>query len=837
MRPDLLRGGRHVHPTSEPRDRVSASETNSPALGSPPQPVSLEDARLGVMRRLRRQVHGRTSVWTAITAMLVIAGTLTSVFGAKAVARSDADKARLSFHLASAEIASTLKQAIRQEEDLVVSASAFVTGNPTASAADFDRWAESVRAMQRYPELQNIGLVSMVPARGLAAFQARMAANPLRPLGPNSVGPQEGPEILPSGSRPYYCLAVAGLARNAKSYLPGQLDYCALAPTLVGTRDTGQPSYAPFIVGGSTTLGVETPVYQGGTVPTTLAARHRRFRGWLGELLVPKVVLARALEGHPNVAVMFRFDAPGSHVTFTSGRARGGEQASKIDLRNGWTVQSFAAPVASGVGSNWHALSLLIGGTLLSLMFGLLGFVLGTGRRRALALVHEKTRELAHQALHDTLTGLPNRALVLDRAEQLLARSARHPGMLAGALFIDIDGFKHVNDSLGHAAGDQLLKAVGQRLECTVRDGDTVGRHGGDEFVVLVDSAANEAMLDALAERLTEVLREPVELEDGRQILSVTASIGVAVGRYTTPDDLLRDADLALYAAKAAGKDRYTLFDASMRHGAEGRVELEADLGAALQQEQFFLLYQPIFKLPSRTVVGVEALIRWHHPKRGVVVPDSFIPLAEESGMIVQIGRWVLGEACRQAAVWAGEGLQLAIAVNVSAHQLARKEFAEDVRRALESSGIDPSLLTLELTETTLMRDVSAACEALKEIKALGVRVAIDDFGTGYASLSQLQRMPADILKIDRSFIAALNDGGQSRELLQAILGVGEALSLSVIAEGIEERDQLATLEAMGCEMAQGFLLGKPDTAEVIEALLGSRGRRPPVGSQTASVS
>ena len=263
-------------------------------------------------------------------------------------------------------------------------------------------------------------------------------------------------------------------------------------------------------------------------------------------------------------------------------------------------------------------------------------------------------------------------------------------------------------------------------------------------------------------------------------------------------------------------------------------MALEADLGAALQQEQFFLLYQPIFKLPSRTVVGVEALIRWQHPERGVVVPDSFIPLAEESGMIVQIGRWVLGEACRQAAVWAGDGLQLAIAVNVSAHQLARKEFAEDVRRALESSGIDPSLLTLELTETTLMRDVSAACEALEEIKALGVRVAIDDFGTGYASLSQLQRMPVDILKIDRSFIAALNDGGQSRELLQAILGVGEALSLSVIAEGIEERDQLATLEEMGCEMAQGFLLGKPDTAEVLETLLGSRGRRPPVGSQTA---
>jgi len=478
-----------------------------------------------------------------------------------------------------------------------------------------------------------------------------------------------------------------------------------------------------------------------------------------------------------------------------------------------------------------HALTLLIGGTLVSLMFGLLGLALGTGRRRALALVREKTRELSHQALHDTLTGLPNRALVLDRAEQLLARTARRPGTLSGALFIDIDGFKHVNDNLGHAAGDQLLKIVGERLQLAVRDHDTVGRLGGDEFVVLVDSTTDETALDRLADRLTEVLREPVVLDDGRKVFSVTASIGVAMGQYTTPDGLLRDADLALYAAKAAGKDRYALFDASMYAGAEGRLELENDLGMALQRNQFFLLYQPIFDLPSQGIVGVEALIRWQHPERGMVAPDSFIPLAEESGMIIQIGRWVLEEACRQAASWSAEGLEVPIAVNVSAHQLSRKGFADDVRSALESSGIAPSLLTLELTETTLMRDVASASEALKAVKALGVRVAIDDFGTGYASLSQLQRMPVDILKIDRSFVAALNDGGQSRELLQAILGVGDALSLSVVAEGIEERNQMTTLEEMGCEMAQGFLMGRPGTAEAIEQLLAPRSSRAPAAS------
>jgi len=570
--------------------------------------------------------------------------------------------------------------------------------------------------------------------------------------------------------------------------------------------------------------------------------RRHAFLGWLGELLRPTVVLNRALQGHPNLGVMFRYDSPFSHVAFNSGSIAARGQSTKIDLqvgreaslpnaREGWTMQSYGAPVTGGVLGNWHALTLLIGGSLLSLMFGLLGLVLGTGRRRALSLVHEKTRELSYQALHDTLTGLPNRALVLDRAAQLIARVARQPGLAAGALFIDIDGFKHVNDNLGHAAGDEVLKAVARRLEGAIREQDTVGRLGGDEFVVLVESAADAAMLDRLADRLAETLREPVELEDGLKISAVTASIGVSIGSYATADALLRDADLALYSAKAAGKDRYALYEASMHTGVDGRMELQSDLSAALQDEQFFLLYQPIFDLPSRAVVGAEALIRWRHPLRGVVEPDQFIPLAEDSGLIISIGRWVLGEAARQAAAWAKEGLELGISVNVSAYQLGRKGFADDVRRALQESGMKPSLLTLEVTETTLMRNVPSASRHLEDIKALGVRVAIDDFGTGYASLSHLQRLPVDVLKIDMSFITALNDGGQSRELLQAIMGVGQALSLAVVAEGVEEHSQLSTLEEMGCEMAQGFLMGKPGTAKAIESLLGARSARGAVGS------
>jgi len=774
-----------------------------------------------------------------VAALLTLTGTLAAVLGAEAVVHTDSERSRLAFHLSSAEIASTLRLAIQHEEDLIVNASTFVAENPRATPVEFDKWAEAVRAMQRYPELQNFGLVELVPASGLRSFEARITAHPVEPLGAGSAAiTKQTPlnahfYVTPAGNRPYYCFAVAGMSRQLASVLPAGLDYCALAETpLPIARDSGLSSYAPFSVGPVTTLGVQTPVYRGGLVPSTVAARRRAFIGWLGELLVPDVVLASALQGHPNTAVRFSFRSAASHVAFMAGRAPAHAQTTTIDLHNGWTVQSFGAPFDGGVLTDPNALTLLVGGILLSLAVGLLVFVLGTGRTRALSLVREKTRELSHQALHDALTGLPNRALVLDRAEQMLARAARQPGMLAGALFVDVDGFKHVNDNLGHAAGDRLLKVVGERLQGAVRGQDTVGRLGGDEFVVLVESPSHGARLDVLADRLIEVLRQPVELEDGRKIFSVTASIGLAFGQYATPDQLLRDADLALYAAKAAGKDRYVLFDASMYENVEGRLELEVALGRALQDDQFFLLYQPIFHLPSQRVIAVEALVRWEHPTRGIVTPNEFIPLAEETGVIVPIGRWVLEEACRQAAAWSAEGRKIGISVNVSGYQLGRKSFADDVRRALQEAGIHPSLLTLEITETTLMRDVAGATERLREIRALGVRIAIDDFGTGYASLSHLQRMPVDVLKVDRSFVAALSDGGQSRELLEVILGVGQALSLAVVAEGIETQGQMTALEDMGCALAQGFLMASPTTASEIEAMLPSAESRPAVGSR-----
>lgn len=771
--------------------------------------------QVGALSRTRRVA------WIVVTCLLVTAGIIGSVLGARAVSRSDADKQRLAFHLTAADIASTLRLAIQHEEDLVINASAFVTGTSHMTAKRFDIWAESVRAMRRYPELENIGLIKRVPAARLRPFIAHLERHPVRALGADTSNPPQSFTIIPGGSRPYYCLAVAGLSRSLATYLPAGLDYCALANTLERVRTTGQSSYAPFADGETPTLGVQTPVYRGGVIPPTVAARSRLFVGWLAERLRPNVLLERAREGHPHTSVTFTYNANGEHIRFSNGHAPAGAQVSTIALHNGWTVRSASALPASGALHDEHAFTLLFGGSLVSILLGLLVYMLGTGRRRALALVEQKTRELSHLAMHDNLTGLPNRALVLDRAKQILARATRQDGIVAGALFVDVDGFKYVNDKFGHAAGDRLLCVVSERLLEAVRDQDTVGRLGGDEFVVLVEASAKESSADVLANRLVEALREPVELEQGH--VNVTASIGVAMGHYATPDALLRDADLALYAAKAAGKDRYTLFDAAMSADIEDRITLEPDLARAVEDKQLFLLYQPIFDLPSGEITAVEALVRWRHPVRGIISPDQFIPLAEEAGLIVAIGDWVLREACRQAREWSSQGHQVDISVNVSAHQLGHTQFTEGVKSTLQEMGLEPRSLMLEITETALMCDVASASEHLHQLEALGVQIAIDDFGTGYAALSQLQSLPVDILKIDSSFIAALENGFQSRDLLQAILGVGSSLSLRVIAEGIETDRQLRLLRSMGCEMGQGFLLARPEPAEVIAGLLGTR--------------
>ena len=373
--------------------------------------------------------------------------------------------------------------------------------------------------------------------------------------------------------------------------------------------------------------------------------------------------------------------------------------------------------------------------------------------------------QIRFQAMHDPLTGLPNRSLILDRVEQMLVR-ARRTNVATAALFIDLDGFKGVNDTLGHAVGDHLLRAVTARLVVTMRESDSVGRLGGDEFIVLVDGATMDAGPELVAERLLSVLRAPFEL-DGlpNGPLTLTASIGIAAGLRPSATELLRDADIALYEAKAAGRDRFVVFQPEMHTVVQDRLLLEMDLRDAFTSGQFVLVYQPIFNLRSGETAGVEALLRWHHPDRGVVQPDDFISILEDSGLIVDVGRWVLQEACRQGARWHARGHRLNVSVNVSVRQLESDQLIEDVSYALEASGFDPRSLTVEITETAIMRDVSTVVSRLAALRATGVRIAIDDFGTGYSSLAYLQQFPVDTLKIDRSFISTMSDSPESGAL------------------------------------------------------------------------
>jgi diguanylate cyclase (GGDEF)-like protein len=587
---------------------------------------------------------------------------------------------------------------------------------------------------------------------------------------------------------------------------------------------------------------VLTPVYRGGVLPLTLAGRRAAFTGWLHEVLLPGVVLQQALRGHPNGAVRLRYRSGSANAVFTSGTPRAGAQSVATNLHNGWTLRSFGPAPVGGLFGDGRALALLIAGCLLSVLVGLMVFLLGSGRARVVTQAPvPPAPELPQEELYDPLTGLPNRALMLDRAQRMLARAGRQSGLLIGALFIDIDWFKDVSEKIGPTAGEQLLSIVAQRLEGVVRAQDSVGSLGGDEFVVLVESAARGARLESLARRVIEALHKPVELDDFGPGFFVTASIGVAFGRYDSADDLLRDARLAMYAAKTAGKDRYTLFNANMRSVTESRAVLEAELNTALQEKQFTLLYQPIYDLGTRRVTGLEALISWRHPTKGPLPPAEFIALAEETGLIVPIGRWVLEEACSRAAAWHVAGHRIGISVNVSANQLHRDGFATDLQRALQQSGIEPSLLTLEIDESTVIRDIEGAAGRLGEIKQLGVRTAIDNFGSGYAYHSDLRRMPLDFLKVDRGSLAATDDEDYRSWLLETIVVVARDLSLTVIAKGVETLEQLTSLEAMGVTRAQGFFMAKPTAADAMASLFDAElpvaresSPSPPVGAGTA---
>jgi diguanylate cyclase (GGDEF)-like protein/PAS domain S-box-containing protein len=434
----------------------------------------------------------------------------------------------------------------------------------------------------------------------------------------------------------------------------------------------------------------------------------------------------------------------------------------------------------------------------------------------------EAEEQLLRDALHDGLTGLPNRVLFSDRLERSLARIARDPSHRFAVLFLDLDRFKVINDSLGHGLGDQLLVALARRLVTCLRPGDTVARLGGDEFTILLEDQRTPDDAAEVAKRVLEELKKPFVL-DSHEVY-VSASIGITrsdVG-YARPQDVLRDADTAMYRAKAGGKARSQLFDADMHSRAVHLLQIENDLRRAIDRGEFELNYQPIHTIDGGKLRGFEALIRWRHPERGIVSPGEFIPVAEETGMILPIGKWVIYEACRQAAQWQTQFPEtpLDINVNLSGKQFSQPDLVEQVIGALRQTGLPAKHLILEVTESVVMDNPQSAIEMLQRLKALGVQLNIDDFGTGYSSLAYLQRFPVDTMKIDRSFISSMCDNPENAEIVRTIVALAHNLNLKVTAEGIETPEQLAQLQDLHCENAQGYYLSRPLASDKATDLL-----------------
>ncbi len=436
--------------------------------------------------------------------------------------------------------------------------------------------------------------------------------------------------------------------------------------------------------------------------------------------------------------------------------------------------------------------------------------------------------ELSHQAFHDSLTGLANRALLLDRVEHARETARNRRGARLALLYLDLDDFKTVNDGLGHEAGDLILRATAERIASVLRPGDTASRLGGDEFGVLLEQLPDPAIAYEVGARLLEAVCTPLDVHG--TLIAVNASLGIVVSDGSEDASaLLRNADLAMYRAKGEGKGRFEIYEAGMHAAVVERMALKADLRRAVAKGEFEPYYQPIVDLDSGTVVGVEALARWNHPERGMVTPDDFIPLAEETGAIVLIGREILRRACADAAAWLvelGDRAPASVSVNLSPRQIQHPDIVADVQSALTDSGLAPSMLTMEITESVLLEETDVVANTLAALKRLGVRIALDDFGTGYSSLSYLDRFPVDVVKIDKSFIDSLGEGSPPSPLVSAIVNLGAVLGLGVTAEGIEDSHQLARLRKMGCQQGQGYYFARPMTAGQLHLLLAAPASR-----------
>jgi diguanylate cyclase (GGDEF)-like protein len=766
-----------------------------------------------------------------IGGLIVAIGVAGSIFLASEWRASSLHANRKSFEATVADLSGTLAARLQTKIELTRAMRSIATLEPNAGDTRYLQWYEQLQRGAPTPPNVTAVFIQAVPAAELPAFRAQAEADPTARKALHGSF-----QIVPSGSRPSYCLTRATVGNpGGKTVYPPLLDYCApVLPgigkspyaTLIRTeRTTGAFIVTPLPgLGVASLVGISEAVYRSGAPLATVPERRAAFRGIIGTSFAATALLDPLLASHGSLTLALYHRNSGDPLELI-GRAGAHPQgrspgySERLSLGEGWLVQ-VSGTADSPLAADAQGAIALVFGLLVTLLVFLLWRVLARSRQRAWGLVGEKTDELEYRALHDPLTDLPNRTLVLDRAEQILARGRRQDVPVT-ALFVDIDGFKQINDRHGHHAGDEVLRQVGARLKTVLRDNDTVGRLGGDEFVMLIDSLGLDAAPELVAERILDVLRQPIRLsEASREPLLITASIGIATGRPASAEDLMQDADLALYKAKALGKDGYVKFETAMQTAAQDRIHLEMDLGNALAADQLFLVYQPMLDLEHERVVGVEALLRWRHRSGEVIPPDAFIPIAEDSGLIVPIGRWVLEQACAQGAAWHARGHDLNISVNVSARQLERPEFVDEVHAALAASDLDPATLTLEITETVLMRKPETTALLLAELKGLGVRIAVDDFGTGYSSLAYLRQFPVDSLKIDRTFITGLALSSEAHALTHTLIQLGKALGLQTLAEGVEQHSQVRALQREGCDLAQGFLFARPLAPEALERFL-----------------
>jgi diguanylate cyclase (GGDEF)-like protein len=696
----------------------------------------------GAAQPRRRLGRVRASI---VGALIVALGLAASGFVAAEWQSSLTAANKKSFASQSADLASALESKLAADTALTRTLRALATMEPGSGESRFLAWYRQLElgATPPSPDVAAT-LIEPVSAAQLPAFRAQAEADPaFRALSDGKF------QIVPPGSRAVYCLTRAYVAGSfASRVYPLLLDYCAPVlptlgrspfPALMRTAVDGESAVVVPVGGvGNVKLdAIGMAVYRSGSPLATNAERQSAVTGFIATTFDAGALLRELLRRNPSVSMtLYHSNTQGRPALIArSGpdpKAAASGYRARTALGGGWLVATTGAVSSSS--ANAQGLYALASGIVVTLLVFLLYVVLLRSRQRAWGMVAEKTDELEYLAMHDPLTGLPNRSLVLDRAQQFLARGRRLEVPVT-ALFVDIDGFKQINDVFGHQMGDEVLREVGRRLDSVLRDSDTVGRLGGDEFVMLADPA-DRGGAERLAQRILDALALPFELPTTtRSPVTLTASIGVTTGLPASAEQLLADADLAMYQAKARGKGAYVVFESAMHAAAQDRTELETGLAEAIEKGQLTLVYQPIVELDTQRVLAAEALLRWKHPTRGDIAPDVFIPIAEASGLIIPIGLWVLQQACAQCAAWHRSGLPLAVSVNASARQFERSEFVGEVRGALADGGLDPAWLTLEITETVLMNRPRSTEELLVELKTLGVQIAIDDFGTGYSSL------------------------------------------------------------------------------------------------------